>query len=147
MFQLATHVQGARNMTGCLWLLWLRIYHMKSSRKDSQSTNQQIASRTMLVEKKPRAKPRKTTKIESVLLCRTTASHNYFITSTSQQLCDSVRVNMNSVLFFSYFFFQKGKSSTSFVYSVLNLYKYARTERIRDSAKQLMRKVSLEIRS
>lgn len=97
--------------------------------------------------KKTRAKPRKTTKIESVLLCRTTTSHNYFITSTSQQLCDTVRVNMNSVLFFSYFFFQKGKSSTSFVYSVLNLYKYARTERIRDSAKQLMRKVSLEIRS
>lgn len=57
--------------------------------------------------KKTRAKPRKTRKIESVLLCRTTTSHNYFITSTSQQLCDTVRVNMNSVLFFSYFFFRK----------------------------------------
>ena len=121
---------------------------MKSSRKASQSTNQQITSRTMLVEKKNTPKTSKNNENRKRSpLSNATTSNNYFITSTSQQLCDTVRVNMNSVLFFSYFFFQKGKSSTSFVYSVLNLYKYARTERIRDSAKQLMRKVSLEIRS
>ena len=37
----------------------------------------------------------------------TTTSHSYFIVSTLQQHCNTVRVNMSPVLFFSFFFSRK----------------------------------------
>ena len=37
-----THVEGACGMTGCLWLPWLLIYHMKSRRNSGQFTGRSV---------------------------------------------------------------------------------------------------------
>ena len=60
-----------------LLLLWLRICHMKSRRKASQSTNQEIALRTMLAQNLENNENGKLSPLSNAI-----TSHNYFIAST-----------------------------------------------------------------
>lgn len=42
IFRSTTHVEGVCGMTGCLWLPWLLIYHMKSRRNSGQFTGRSV---------------------------------------------------------------------------------------------------------
>lgn len=107
IFRSTTHLEGACGMTGCLWLPWLLIYHMKSRRNSGQFTGRSVrwnrGIKWHLWGSSSVGKPRKTKEIGSkvnvhhtdTVLMHTTLSHGQVPGNHGQEI-ESVIAEMTS---------------------------------------------------